>query len=251
MRDARADAAPFDFEILPQPDDTTCGPTCLHGVYRFYGDPIELAQVIREVVPLEGGGTLAVQLGCHALRRGYRATLYTYNLTVFDPTWFAPPQPDLAERLRTQAALKADPKLRAETGFYLEFLSLGGRVRFEELSARLLRRHLRRGQPLLTGLSGTYLYGCAREVGTLELDYDDARGQPVGHFVVIHAYDPEQRLVHIADPFHDNPAFERRHYAVGLDRVLGAILLGVLTYDANLLLVEPPSRPAGPGGAPR
>jgi hypothetical protein len=248
MSEERADAAPFDFEILAQPDDTTCGPTCLHGVYRFYGDPIELEQVIHEVVPLESGGTLAVQLACHALRRGYRATLYTYNLTMFDPTWFAEPKRDLAERLRTQAALKGDPRLRAATLCYLEFLALGGQVRFEELSARLLRRHLRRGRPLLAGLSATYLYGCAREVGTLRLEYDDVRGEPVGHFVVIHAYDPEQRLVRLADPFHDNPTFERRHYAVGLDRLLGAILLGVLTYDANLLLVEPPG---GPGGAPR
>jgi hypothetical protein len=113
-------------------------------------------------------------------------------------------------------------------------------VRFEELSPRLLRRHLRRGRPLLAGLSATYLYGCAREVGTLELDYDDVRGSPTGHFVVVHAYDPEQRLVRVADPYHDNPAFEQRHYSVGLERLLGAILLGVLTYDANLLLVEPP-----------
>jgi hypothetical protein len=121
-------------------------------------------------------------------------------------------------------------------------------VRFEELSARLLRRHLRRGQPLLAGLSATYLYGCAREVGTLALEYDDVRGDPTGHFVVIHAYDPEQRLVRVADPFHDNPTFERGHYAVGLERLLGAVLLGVLTYDANLLLVEPPGTQ---GGAPR
>ena len=105
MSDERADVAPFEFEILAQPDDTTCGPTCLHGVYRFYGDPIELAQVIHEVVPLESGGTLAVQLACHALRRGYRATLYTYNLALFDPTWFATPERDIAERLRPQAAL--------------------------------------------------------------------------------------------------------------------------------------------------
>jgi ABC-type bacteriocin/lantibiotic exporter with double-glycine peptidase domain len=33
-------------DILPQPDDTTCGPTCLHAVYRYWGDEIPLAQVI-------------------------------------------------------------------------------------------------------------------------------------------------------------------------------------------------------------
>src|SRR6185369_13364802 len=69
-------------EILPQPDDITCGPTCLHAVYRYFGDVIGLDQVIEEVPQLETGGTLAVLLGCHALRRGYDATIYTYNLQV-------------------------------------------------------------------------------------------------------------------------------------------------------------------------
>ena len=60
-------------EISGQPDDTTCGPTCLHAVYRYYGDAIPLRQVIAEVKSLSGGGTLAVLLGNHALSRGYRA----------------------------------------------------------------------------------------------------------------------------------------------------------------------------------
>ncbi len=55
-------------------------------VYRFFKDPIALDQVIREVHVLEGGGTLGVLLGCHALERGYRATLYTYNLRILRTT---------------------------------------------------------------------------------------------------------------------------------------------------------------------
>ena len=30
--------------ILPQPDDTTCGPTCLHAVYGYYDDSIPLQE---------------------------------------------------------------------------------------------------------------------------------------------------------------------------------------------------------------
>ena len=29
----------FDLEILNQPDDVTCGPTCLHAVYRYFDVP--------------------------------------------------------------------------------------------------------------------------------------------------------------------------------------------------------------------
>ena len=25
---------------LPQPDETTCGPTCLHAVYRYWGETV-------------------------------------------------------------------------------------------------------------------------------------------------------------------------------------------------------------------
>jgi len=229
-------------EIQPQPDDATCGPTCLHAVYRYYGDAIALEQVIGEVGRLETGGTLAVLLACHALRRGYRATIYTYNLHLFDPTWFAAPELDLRAKLAAQARAKNDPKLRFATEAYLQFLSLGGRVKYEELSARLLRRHLRRGHPLLAGLSSTYLYGTAREAADREFAPDDVRGTPGGHFVVLHGYEPEERIVHVADPYQDNPHAEGLHYAVGMDRLVGAILLGVITWDANLTIVEP--RPA-------
>jgi len=45
--------------------------------------------------------------------------------------------------------------------------------------------------------------------------------------------------VSVADPLDDNPRFSSRHYRVGIDRLIGAILLGVVTYDANLLVIRP------------
>lgn len=230
---------PLKLEILAQPTDTTCGPTCLHAVYRYYGDNIALGRVIEETHILEGGGTLAVFLACHALRRGYRARIYTYNLRVFDPSWFDPDRTvDLAERLRAQMRSKSKAKLHLASHAYLDFLSLGGEVRFRDLSADLLRKYLRRGAPILTGLSATYLYHCPRETDE-PLRYDDLRGLPQGHFVVLGGYDRTTRCVQVADPLRDNPRFGSHHYNVSFDRLVGAIMLGVLTYDANLLIIEP------------
>ncbi len=71
----------FELEILPQPDQFTCGPTCLHAVYRYFGDSVSSCrQVVDEIPQLEDGGTLAVVMACHALARGYQATIYTYNV---------------------------------------------------------------------------------------------------------------------------------------------------------------------------
>ncbi len=230
----------LSLEILPQPDDTTCGPTCLHAVYGFHGLRLPLDQVIREVVPLESRGTLAVLLACHALEQGFRAVIYTYNLHVFDPSWFRPDAPPLADQLRAQAREKTDQKLQFATEAYLRFLSLGGELRFRELTTELIRGHLRKNRPILTGLSATYLYGTPREIGDEPTEYDSIRGTPAGHFVVLCGYDPEARKILVADPLLENPhAPSAHHYWVGIQRVLGAILLGVLTYDANFLVVKP------------
>ncbi len=234
MDDMRRD---LKLEILPQPTLTTCGPTSLHAVYRYHGVDVPLDRLIEEVRALEAGGTLAVYLGCDALERGFDATIVTYNMQVFDPTWFAPGV-DIAERLRAQAEIKKDrPKVQVATAAYLRFLEQGGRLEFEELNAGLILGHLRAGRPILAGLSATYLYDCARE---REDDVeDDLRGDPVGHFVVLVGYDAARRQVLVADPLHDNPGFGSPYYAVRVQRLLGAILLGIVTYDANLLILEP------------
>ena len=226
-------------DMLPQPDDTTCGPTCLHALYRFYQDPISLEQVVREVPALPGGGTLAVFLACHALRRGYRARIYTYNLTLFDPSWFGAVPVDLRTKLEAQRRAKDVPKLHRATEGYLEFLGLGGELRMEDLTPGLLRRHLKRGVPILTGLSSTYLYRAPREFGPT-CEEDDVRGEPAGHFVVLCGYDRETRRVRVADPLYPNPMAHSHFYEAEIERVLCAILLGVITYDAKLLIIEPP-----------
>lgn len=228
----------LDVNILPQPDDVTCGPTCLQAVYGYYGETIGLQQVIRETPMLAEGGTLAVLLALHALRRGYRATLLTYNLQIFDPTWFQDRDVDLRERLEAQAEVKQDAKLHFATKAYLEYLDLGGAVRFETLSPDLLRRYLKKEVPILTGLSATYLYDCAREIGETNT-YDDIRGAPSGHFVVLSGYDREERTVRVADPYLPNPVAGRHYYDVPIQRLIGAIFLGIVTYDANLLVLEP------------
>ncbi|HSF15463.1 MAG TPA: peptidase-C39 like family protein [Vicinamibacteria bacterium] len=228
-------------DIRAQPDETTCGPTCLDAVYRFYGDDVTLETIIAQTGRLEQGGTLAVFLACHALAQGYIATIYTYNLQVFDPSWFRDPGIDLRERLKAQARHKRAAKLRVATDAYLEFLERGGLVQFQELSAALIRKYLKQAVPLLTGLSATYLYQTPREHGS-NSDYDDVRGEPSGHFVVVCGYEPSTQSVRIADPLLPNPMADGQYYTVGMNRLIGAIYLGVLTYDANFLVVEPRER---------
>ncbi|MCL4205966.1 MAG: hypothetical protein KJ000_26070 [Pirellulaceae bacterium] len=237
----------LQLDILAQPDNVTCGPTCLHAVYRFYGEEVPLENVIRETPQLREGGTLAVLLGCHALRRGYDATILTCNLQIFDPTWFQPPFPALADRLRAQMAFKPSQKLRVASEAYLELLELGGRIQMEDFTSKLIRRFLKREIPILTGLSATNLYRAAREFGP-NCEADDVRGEPVGHFVVLCGYNLVDQSVLVADPFRANPLGPGHKYHVSIDHVLRSIMLGILTYDANLLIIQP--RKARRGGVP-
>jgi hypothetical protein len=223
--------------VVAQPDEESCGATCLEALYRHFGEQTSLPDVVAEVTRIEGGGTLAVHLASHALRRGYDATIYTLSLKIFDPTWFQPGV-DLALKLREQRNVKSDPKLLEATSAYLDYLAAGGRILYEPLDEALIRRPLEQGIPILTGLSATYLYGSSREVPKTN-EHDDVGGEPVGHFVVVCGYDAKERSVLITDPLEPNPVAIDRVYNVSLDRLIGAICLGIATYDSNLLVISP------------
>lgn len=231
------DARTMRLDIHAQPNDETCGPTCLQAVYGYYNDSISLMEVIDQVKTLQTGGTLGVMLGNHALARGYQATLYTYNLMMFDPTWFGG-EIDLKAKLQEQLRYKTAKKFQAAAKAYLDFLELGGQIRYEELNTRLIKSILDQGTPILTGLSATYLYNCAREIGETN-QYDDIKGTPMGHFVVIKGYDHVKKEAYIADPLEKNPISPTQHYLVDLPRLINSILLGIVTYDANLLVITP------------
>ncbi len=227
-----------DFVILSQPTDESCGPTCLQGVYNYFGDEIDLDFLIHDVKKLKDGGTLAVMLGNHALHRGYEATIYTYNLQVFDPSWFKKGV-DLSEKLSLQVAAKTSKRLEQATKAYLEYLKSGGKILFEELRPSLIRGVLAKKLPILTGLSATYLYKTATEIPETNA-YDDIAGSPSGHFVVICGYDKETRHAHIADPLSPNPMYDtKQYYSVDVQTLINAILLGIVTYDANILVIQP------------
>jgi hypothetical protein len=228
-----------DFRIEAQPDDDTCGATALHAVYGHFGDKLPLERVIREVHHMEEGGTLAVLLALHALKRGYHARLYSYNLTVFDPSWDGLAPEALRRKLIAQTRIKEGKKLHAACLAYARYLKEGGEIRFDDPTPELLRGYFDQSMPILAGLSATYLYKSKREYADTRgrSIYDDLRGKPMGHFVVLRGM--RKKHVLVADPYQDNPLAEGRNYDVPIGRLINSILLGIVTYDANLLVLSP------------
>lgn len=237
-RPALTDQAPILLDVprFEQPDDVTCGPTCLAQVYRYYGYEKVLSEIIQETPRNPDGGTLAVYLGTSALQNGFQATLYSYDLRVFDPTWRVLKPPALIEKLQSRVRVVESKRLQRTLDAYITYLKMGGQVHFRELEKKLLMQILARGHPILTGLSATYLYRTPREFGD---EYDDIRGDPVGHFVVICGYYPKSDCFIVRDPVSHIPFSRTGKYSVDAERLISAILLGDVTYDAVLLVLSP------------
>jgi Peptidase_C39 like family len=226
----------LDVPRFEQPDDVTCGPTCLTQVFRFFGYAKTLPDVIAETPRNPDGGTLAVYLGIGALANGFRPTIYPYSLRVFDPTWRDLSRTRIIDKLRQRKTRMDSYKLRRAIDAYVTYLEDGGQLLFDELTRDLLVGLLRGGQPILTGLSATYLYRTPREYDN---QYDDIRGQPAGHFVVICGYYPKSDKFVIRDPSTHSPFSRSGKYSVPAERLIPAILLGDVTYDAVLLVLSP------------
>jgi len=222
----------LDVPRFEQPDEVTCGPTCLAKVYQYYGFARPLEAIIAETPRNPDGGTLAVNLGISAIGHGFRPTVYPFGLRVFDPTWHRLGRTELLDKLRQRAEAVDNRRLERAVRAFVAYLELGGRVRLVPPTPDLLVRILRRGDPILTGLSATYLYGSARE---LDNRYDDVGGHSAGHFVVVCGYRPRSRRFVVADPFRNVPLSRTGRYTVEAGRLITAILLGDQTYDAVLL----------------
>ena len=57
--------------------------------------------------------------------------------------------------------------------------------------------------------------------------------------MILCGYDEQKRHVVVADPHRENPLSHDNYYKVSSNRLINAIMLGVLTYDANLLIIQP------------
>lgn len=247
---------------IVQPDDTSCGPTCLAQVLRFFGDRRPPAELRRRLRRNPDGGTLAVHLGRLALELGHHARLHPLGVRVFDPTWWALDQATLRDRLARRAAGLADPEGRELAAAWLDYVDAGGHLAFHEPSPALLVRILDRGHPIICGLSATWLYRESRTIPETNVE-DDVLGWPQGHFVTVVGHTGGGKHFHIVDPSPDAPVATGGaptassgqapgRYPLPADRLIHAILLGDITHDAVLLEVWPSRTAAtrGPESSP-
>lgn len=223
-------------KMLAQPTETSCGPTCLHAVYQHFKDEYALDRIISDIPENPDGGTYSVMLANHALKRGYQATIYSYNLRVFDPTWADLTSEEIAPKLAGRREHSTSKRARANLSAYIEFLENGGQMRFDELDSALLAMLLANREPVIAGLNSTHLYRSSRLKKNGK--DDDVNGDVEGHFVTLFEYDHANKQILVADPYQKNPLSDSLIYALDPQRLINSVMLGIVTYDANLLHIE-------------
>jgi hypothetical protein len=218
-----------------QPDEVTCGPSCLSSVLRFHGIDADLSAVMPLVTRNQDGGTLAPWLGQAALGFGIGVRARPLAVQVFDPTWRGLDAASLRDRLALRTAALREGRLRRVHQAWLDYLDAGGQVNLGgELRSGEIIAALDRGNPLIAGLSVTWLYQVARERPADNVP-DDIAGMPVGHFVVITGYAGGGDTFFVSDPWPHPPFEGEPHYPVSRRQLTQAILLGDATHDAVIL----------------
>lgn len=229
-----------NLKMPPQPDDVSCGPTCLSAVYNFFGMPIPIEQVRKGVTMVPGGGTSAAYLGLDAMARGFATQIHVYDLNLFDPTWSGLDAKDITAKIQERMAnMNLNEYAKVMYDGYIKFLDKGGKIVMEDITPDTLKRVFDGGAPILACVSDTWLYRSMRDYTTKEnkaVD-DDIKGDPEAHFIVLHGMEGNDILV--ADPYAKNPLGPDSYYRISYNKFLHALLLGVLTLDANLLIITP------------
>lgn len=235
---------------IAQPDEVSCGPTCLAKVLASYGDPRPVPSLVSRLRRNPDGGTQAVYLAHLAMDLGYKVRLYPFGVRNFDPTWWELPDHALIGRLdarhRVLQAQGATDRTLDTLRAWRDLLVRGGKVEFVEPGPKLLVGILAKGRPVICGLSASWLYRESRERPHDNVP-DDLAGEPVGHFVVVRGYTGGGLHFHVADPADDLPGalpadpaeLRPGEYPLPADRLIHAVLLGDTTGDAVLLEIWP------------
>lgn len=208
-----------------------CGPTALTQLFHYFDIDQSVEETIEQTSMIPGLGTYDGNLGCTAIKKGFKVTITPQNLNVFDPTWFSLNREALLSKLRARAEIIEDKYLVASTNGFIDFLELGGELEFKHYSEDLLFEKLALG-PFIVGLCSTYLYGEMRDKGGVK---DDVKGERLGHFVVVDGYNSETDEFTIKDPWHSIPFSPNGEYMLKGDKLITSMLLGEATYDATIV----------------
>lgn len=223
--------------ILPQINHQLSGAETLRGIYAYYGEDISMDDLVVSTTRFSNRRLRPLALAIDALERGYAVTVHCCDTRIFDLSWMGLVSSELKEKLEYHKSKADSVHLTQTFDAYIQILEKGGTIDLSEINRAVIRKAVELKAPIIAAVSATHLFHSKREY----LDskdrpvLDDAKGKTAGHLVAVTAWVGKEITLH--DPYLANPITGKAKYKVYISRLMRSILLGVLSYDAQMVVI--------------
>ncbi len=199
----------------------SCGPVCLLNVYRYFGIKTELKDILKELRIDDKTTTYPAQLASHLLSNGLKTVFINTNPFVVSPSWKNIRNKELVQKLTKW--LKKNKKGRWEKSakYLLKYLKKGGEIKICDLSTKMIDEYMAEGYLLICCLEESWIWGERKIKGTNK--FDDIKGEPRGHFIIL--YDKEGEDYLVSDPYPTGLKNRNGLYKLDKNKLLAATLV--------------------------
>jgi predicted double-glycine peptidase len=187
---------------IVQDGPTSCTNACLRMVAGYFGRKLDRDEIDRALFKDSAGCSFNTDIARFALRHGFAAECYGYNLYLTDPADGGLAPSALLSKLRREQAHLRDQWYRPMLASIVAALAEGVRYVVRRPAFEIAAGYLRQRIPVIAVVSYPALHG--------------VRGNPFsGHDVVLTGYDG--RRVYFVDPLHgDERSVTRAHFMFAL-----------------------------------
>ncbi len=172
-----------------------CGPTCLAEVMEFYTkEKFDIKDLVKESKSPYKNMDWFFLFGMSALKRGFKVKIITVSTEILDPSWISLNPKKLVRKMKKR--IKYLEGRKRKDRYLIEwnleplkkavkFIEAGGELIFSLITIDLLKYFVKKKMPIIVPVNENIFYGIKR---TKDDEYDDIRGYPSGHIVVISGY---------------------------------------------------------------
>lgn len=198
-----------------------CGPISVYTIHQFFGTTITTAEILKDLGVSTKTSTFPSQLAQHLRSFPYDVQLLTSCSYLVSPHWIGKSSLFIAEELQQWLVHHKRSPWRKGAQFLRDYLASGGMIKIINLTTHILDEYLEGGYLILACLEESWLWGRRKIVG--KAFFDDVKGSPRGHFVVL--FDGNDHEYAISDPFPTGLPGRSGNYFVSKDTVMISILL--------------------------
>lgn len=206
-------------------------------IYSYFGIKVPLEKLLDDLKIDKYTGTFTAQLGLHAKNSGLQTLILCSNPYYVSPAWSKLDNQTIYKKIGGWLAfeLQGKNKIRKNkfkkgTRFILAYIKNGGKIKIIDLTTRLIDGYLDQGYLMTGAIEESWLWEKRKIPKTAE--FDDIKGIPQGHFVVLYGHDAENYFV--SDPYPTGLEGKNGLYKVKKDK----FLVSCLFWEATLLAVN-------------